>query len=782
MAMDDMRSVRPSPSVWGWIGVLLAVGVMASLPVATQQKGVLEGAAQAAASTAGPSRVTPDMPFPPASPDPEAIAAAKQRAVAALLEKTSGGRLVPVIVGVDAPFMPEGHLDPDSAVRQRATMATARDEILSQMSRGSVGSIRRYETIPYFAALVDADALQTLNSLPGVTSVVEDRPRRPALMDSTGIVQATTVWQYGVGGAGWAVAILDSGVDKTHPFLANKVVAEACFSGRSGTSSSLCPGGATSSTAPGSGVDCRIDGCDHGTHLAGIAAGRGGSFSGVARDASIISIQILRRDDDRAWCDSNGYSSPCVSSWLSDEIAALEHVYALRNSFKIAAVNLSIGGGGSYSSQALCDAENAAEKRAIDNLRSVGIATVAASGNDGSSSRIDAPACISTAVSVGSTTKQDAVATSSNTAPFLSLLAPGSSIYSSVPGGGYQYKSGTSMAAPHVAGAWAILKSIRPSGSVADLLAALRGTGKPVADPLSLLTFPRMRLFDAAVVIYNGGGGSAPGAPSGLTASASGSNVALAWTAPASGGAPTTYTIEAGSGPGLANLANFSTGNTATTFAAGGVGNGTYYVRVRATNSVGTSGPSNEAIMIVGGGGCTAPPGAAAGLTITQNSGGSVAFRWSAAQGGPTTYILEAGSAPGLANLATVDIGGTGTTFATSGVGAGTYYVRVRARNACGASGPSNEVVLVVAPTVPPQTAVIEFRSDASTCRCTYGTIVITIDGSRVGTMSCTGSASFTVTPGTHTYSACDNVSCWPGSSSVTLSANDRYAVLLPCR
>ncbi|MCX6552400.1 MAG: hypothetical protein NTY02_15585, partial [Acidobacteria bacterium] len=187
-----------------------------------------------------------------------------------------------------------------------------------------------------------------------------------------------------------------------------------------------------------------------------------------------------------------------------------------------------------------------------------------------------------------------------------------------------------------------------------------------------------------------------PGAPSGLTASASGSNVSLAWTAPATGGGPTAYVVEAGSAPGFANLANFSTGSAATSYAAGGVGNGTYYVRVRATNSAGTSGPSNEAILVVGGSGCSGPPGAPGGLTITQNSGGHVAFRWSAAAGGPTTYVVEAGSGPGLANLARIDLGGTGSTFAASGVGSGIYFVRVRAGNTCGTSGASNEVALIV--------------------------------------------------------------------------------------
>jgi predicted phage tail protein len=145
------------------------------------------------------------------------------------------------------------------------------------------------------------------------------------------------------------------------------------------------------------------------------------------------------------------------------------------------------------------------------------------------------------------------------------------------------------------------------------------------------------------------------------------------------------------------NLADFSTGNAATTFSAGGVIDGRYYLRVRATNAAGTSGPSNEAVMVVG---CTAPPTAPTGLRNTTNSGGRVVFEWTAPVGpaydAPTTYLLEAGSTPGSVNLANVDLRGTGTTFGTAGVGAGTYHVRVRAKNACGTGAVSNEVTLIV--------------------------------------------------------------------------------------
>ena len=187
----------------------------------------------------------------------------------------------------------------------------------------------------------------------------------------------------------------------------------------------------------------------------------------------------------------------------------------------------------------------------------------------------------------------------------------------------------------------------------------------------------------------------APGAPTSLTSSSSGSTVSLAWSAPSSG-VPPAYTIAAGSSAGLSNLANFSTGNTATTYSSGGVGNGVYYLRVKATNSSGTSAASNEATLVVGGA-CTAAPGAPTGFTLTRNSGGTVSFAWTASSGSPTTYLIEAGSASGTSNLVPgSDLGSTATTFTATSVGRGTYYVRMRARNACGTGSASNEVVLIV--------------------------------------------------------------------------------------
>jgi hypothetical protein len=190
-----------------------------------------------------------------------------------------------------------------------------------------------------------------------------------------------------------------------------------------------------------------------------------------------------------------------------------------------------------------------------------------------------------------------------------------------------------------------------------------------------------------------------PGAPTSLTTTSSGTSVTLTWSAPLTGDPVQSYIIEAGAASGLANLANISTGSTATTFSASGVGNGTYYVRVRASNSAGISPPSNEAILVLGSTGCTAAPGPPGSLSGSASANGTIVLTWTAAGGAPTSYVIEAGTASGLSNLANSDLGGTALTFIANNIGSGTYYVRVRAKNACGLSGPSNEFRLVVSTT-----------------------------------------------------------------------------------
>jgi hypothetical protein len=184
--------------------------------------------------------------------------------------------------------------------------------------------------------------------------------------------------------------------------------------------------------------------------------------------------------------------------------------------------------------------------------------------------------------------------------------------------------------------------------------------------------------------------------PTSLIATASGGSVTLTWVVPLYT-IVAAYIVEAGSSPGLANLASFSTGNAQTSFSASGIPAGVYYVRVRTIGYAGdVSTPSNEAILVVGSGpSCAGVPGPPSGLTLVSVSGGTVVLAWNAAAGSPTSYVVEAGSSPGQANLANSDLGLT-TSLTANGVGAGTYYVRIRAKSACGLSAPSNEIAFVV--------------------------------------------------------------------------------------
>jgi hypothetical protein len=183
----------------------------------------------------------------------------------------------------------------------------------------------------------------------------------------------------------------------------------------------------------------------------------------------------------------------------------------------------------------------------------------------------------------------------------------------------------------------------------------------------------------------------APTGPSNLTSQVSGRTVTLSWTG-VSGA--TQYRIAAGSQAGAANLAVIDTGSPQTSFVATGVGDGVYYVRVRALAGATASAESNEVVVTVNGGAaCTTAPPPPAGLSATV-SGRLVSLNWSAS-GTITSISLEAGFSAGASNAAMIVLDPSARTFSTNAP-PGTYYVRVRATNACGTSTPSNEILVSV--------------------------------------------------------------------------------------
>ena len=422
------------------------------------------------------------------------LQAQRDRAFAAMRAKVQAEGKARVIVGLrtEGRSVAAAVSSLNEAQARSPLISRVQQSLLTRMGSYNLSSVRRFKYMPHVAMEVDGAALEALASDPKVVTLEEDIRVELSLETSTALVGAPNAWSQGYSGAGQSVAILDTGVDGEHSFLKGRVVSEACYSGAEEDLTPLCPGGVRESTGIQSGEPCSLGSCFHGTAVAGVASGGGTNFSGVAPESGIIAIQVFSQ------CPG---PVGCLTSTTSDWAAGLERVLELSGGFDIAAVNMSFGLG-LFSED--CDADFPAVKAAMDNLRAFGIAPIAASGNNRSSTGIHFPACISGVVSVGSTdtgadeTTADEVSVFSNSSPLLDLLAPGGRINTSVPGEGFGRYSGTSFAAPHVAGAWAVLKSKAPNAPVPDLLSALKRTGVPILDPRNHLITPRIQV-DAAL-------------------------------------------------------------------------------------------------------------------------------------------------------------------------------------------------------------------------------------------------------------------------------------------
>lgn len=217
------------------------------------------------------------------------------------------------------------------------------------------------------------------------------------------------------------------------------------------------------------------------------------------------------------------------------------------------------------------------------------------------------------------------------------------------------------------------------------------------ADSQGLLHLPDN---DGSAEYYPALPGNPPDPPV-LTALATGNRVDVSWTRALSGGAPTSYTLSAGSAPGATDLGSLLMRGT-TSFSTTAP-TGLYYLTVVARNGDGVSAASNEVALQVG---CVAAPLAPGPLTFTT-AGATATLAWRAAATA-SGYLLEAGRSSGAVDLGTFQL--PNSTTAAGSPPLGVYYLRLRAANACGVSPVSNEVAVTLDGTVPlpaPPTGVV---------------------------------------------------------------------------
>ncbi len=345
--------------------------------------------------------------------------------------------------------------------------------------------IHRFKSVPGLALRVkSAGALYYLASMPEIQRIDLDVGGRGGLDQSRPWINADQAHSDGFTGWGRTVAVLDSGIDSDHPDLMDALVYEHCYCYN--PDGHGCPDGNSEQDGSGSAEDDH----GHGTHVTGIITGNGNIAPlGIAPDTKIVAVKMLDKNN-------SFYSS-------SDIVAALDWIYNNRPDVDV--VNMSLYTYDKFSGY--CDETYAWTinlATAINNLRSIGILCISIAGNDSLAGKMTAPGCISSVIAVGATyDNQDSVANFSNSDEPLDIFAPGVSINSTAMGGGSTTFSGTSMAAPHVTAATAMLRQKNPNLLPSEMELALETSPVSITDPNGI-TRPRLDVVAALAEVEYG--------------------------------------------------------------------------------------------------------------------------------------------------------------------------------------------------------------------------------------------------------------------------------------